>query len=300
MTENPTFTPMLAKIEVSNVRRVSHSLTNWFQSIDRGSFSASNVTNQTLGAFGNASGSLGLVAGAATLAGSAIASGAFLAACAGPQVAVTAGVAGIVMFAKSAYSNREQAHQTLSQYVWNLVDDQRPPKSLSTTQDLEKAADAALTLLNDGQNQLKLLPKKLQAASTRIDEFHEFLRKAVADTNRLITEQNALSRSPVAAQRKGGEIKKKSEEILKRFDTAMKPGGELFEYVRRLSHTGNYVQAPLVLAHSIKVSAEGNSPQAASVMDVDYFATSPLAQSRNVLMTYHKVYADFLTLLSSL
>lgn len=296
MPENPIFTPMLAKIEVSNVRRVTHSLTNWFQSIDRSSFSVSNITGQSLGAFGNASGTLGLVAGVATVAGSSIATGAFLAACAGPQVAITAGVAGIVMFAKSAYSNRDQAHQVLSQYIWNLVDDQPPPQSLSDPKNLAKAADAALTLLNDGQSQLKLLPKKMETATARFNTFHTSLAQIEAEITTLNNRKASAVRNPSQMALIDKELQKKKASLREKLEKSMKDGGELFEYVRRLSHTGNYIQAPLVVAYSIKVSAEGGNSQSPSAMQTDYFANSPLAQSRQLLMDYAALYQRLMTL----
>src|SRR3954471_8926064 len=109
------FSPLI-RHDVSNWRRVGHSASNSFQSIDRSSFGFSNASTQVINAASNFGGTAGAVGGAIAIgmtsaAAGAVAGAGFLAAVAGPQVAVTAGVVGLVMLVKGTYSNREAAHK---------------------------------------------------------------------------------------------------------------------------------------------------------------------------------------------
>lgn len=294
MAENKTFTPLL-QAEVSNLRRVSSSFTNWFSSIGKDSFTAENAFDRTMDVAGNASGTLGLVAGAATIAGSAVAGGAFLAACAGPQVAVTAGVVGIVVLAKQTYSNREAAHRALAPLVWNLVDTEAPSACgggnvqsvVYTADQLNTGASAALELLTDGQNQLKLLGEKLNAADAKFKAFNQLIlddqKKLESLVNRLL-----VARSFAEVKTLKEELKKMKTKNLEQWKTNAEPGGAIFEYVRRLSHTGNYIQAPHLLALAMQERAFPNS--VVGKPQTDYFLGSPLAASRDVLKNVDSFY----------
>jgi len=294
MAENKTFTPLL-DAEVSNLRRVSSSFTNWFSSIGRDSFTAENAFDRTMDMAGNASGALGLVAGAATIAGSAVAGGAFLAACAGPQVAVTAGVVGIVVLAKQTYSNRESAHRALAPLIWNLVDSEAPSACggghvqsvVYTADQLNTGASAALELLTDGQNQLKLLGEKLNAADAKFKAFNQLIlddqKKLEILVNRLL-----VARTPAEVKTLKEEFKKMKIKNLEQWKTNAEPGGAIFEYVRRLSHTGNYIQAPHLLALAMQERAFPDS--VVGKPQKDYFLGSPLAASREVLKNVDSFY----------
>jgi len=294
MAENKTFTPLL-EAEVSNLRRVSSSFTNWFSSIGRDSFTAENAFDTTMNVAGNAGGTLGLVAGAATIAGSAAAGGAFLAACAGPQVAVTAGVLGIVVLAKQTYSNRESAHRALAPLVWNLVDTQAPSACgggnvqsvVYTADQLNTGASAALELLTDGQNQLKLMGEKLNAADTKFKEFNKLI---LADQQRLAVLENRFKAARTTAERNNliVEFRKMMAKNIEQWKTNAESGGAIFEYVRRLSHTGNYIQAPHLLALAMQERAFPNS--VVGKPQKDYFSGSPLAASRDVLKNIDSFY----------
>jgi hypothetical protein len=294
MAENKTFTPLL-EAEVSNLRRVSSSFTNWFSSIGRDSFTAENAFDTTMNVAGNASGTLGLVAGAATIAGSAVAGGAFLAACAGPQVAVTAGVLGIVVLAKQTYSNRESAHRALAPLVWNLVDTQAPSACgggnvqsvVYTADQLNTGASAALELLTDGQNQLKLLGEKLKAADIKFQEFNTLILNDQKRADQLTNRFNA-SRLPAERKALRVEYSQIKSKTIEQWKTNAESGGAIFEYVRRLSHTGNYLQAPYLLALAMQERAFPNS--VVGKPQKDYFLGSPLAASRDVLKNIDSFY----------
>src|ERR1700678_1727954 len=123
--------------DVGHLRRVAHSAKNYFQTVHMNPFgdhSSVNLDNMT-SVGGQAMNVLGVVAGSAAIgfATTAVATGAFAAAVAGPQAAVTLGVISIAMALKSAYSNREKSHKTLSKYVYNMVDDVPPPHFTDAT-----------------------------------------------------------------------------------------------------------------------------------------------------------------------
>lgn len=294
MAQNTSFTPLL-QAEISNARRVAHSISNWFSSIGRDSFTAENTFDATMDLAGNASGALGLVAGAATIAGSAVAGGAFLAACAGPQVAVTAGVLGLVVLAKQSYSNRESAHRAIAPLVWNLVDTEAPSACgggsvssvIYTADQLNTGASAALELLTDGQNQLKLLAEKLKAADNKFQTFNSGVLAEQQKFDQLATRFNVATTS---AQRQAliVEARQLRTKIIEKWKTEAEPGGAIFEYVRRLSHTGNYIQAPHILALAMQERASPGSVVGKS--QSDYFQGSPMAASRDVLKNIDSFY----------
>ncbi|MES2185655.1 MAG: hypothetical protein V4505_13970 [Pseudomonadota bacterium] len=263
---------------VSWTRRVGHSASNYFTSIDRSSFSLGGTPAQVLNVAGNVGGTLGGVAGVATIAGAAVASGAFLAACAGPQVAVTAAVVGLALLVKGTYSNRESAHHKLKDYVWNLVDDQAPTKLFVSVEELDSAADAAMTLLDDGKSQIKLLGSKLGAAQLK---FADFNTKIVAVVNEFTTaKQNYGLVAPGPNRNMYLGVHQTTMDRAKAKAEAMwakesVQGGAIFEYVRRCSHTGNYLQAPHVVALAMK---EKHSPgSVVGKVQTDYFAGSSIA-----------------------
>lgn len=282
---------------VSNFRRVGHSFTNYFSSIDRSSFGFSNTSQKVVEQAANFAGTAGGVGGALTIAmGEAAVAGlagaGFLAAVAGPQVAVTAGVVGLALLVKGTYSNREAAHISLSQYVWNMVDTEPPAKPLNTADNLNDACDAAMTLLDDGKSQIKLLGSKLQAAQTKLGVFHTDLR---AKTALLAAEENKFNMAPRgqrgdSARRTAQTRYTKIEtEIRTKLEEAMAKDGAIFEYVRRCAHTGNYIQAAHIVALAMKEKLDPGS--VTSVAQTDYFAGFPMAaQSRQLFASLEAEY----------
>ena len=273
--------------DIGRTRRVFHSATNYFKTIDRTSFGFSAAAPKALEGVSNVAGIVGGVAGGLAIAGVATAGAVGLGvAFGGPQAAISAAVISLVLLAKGAYSNREAAHKALSKYVWNFVDDLEPAEGvLFTTTSLEDAADAALTLLDDGKNQIKLLGTKLTAKKAKFDAFHTRLEQLVANYN---AEKLALTRLPptisftngssgsnpaipVARQR----VDKMLAEIEALWVKESKVDGAIFEYVRRCAHTANYLQAPHIVALAMK---EKHSPgSVVGHRQPDYFSGSSLA-----------------------
>ncbi len=236
--------------KVSNWRRVGHSASNYFSSIDRSSVSASGALSTVTNVGGVAAGVGGAMA--IQMTGAAIgglATAGFLVAIAGPQVAVTAAVVGLALAAKDMYSNREAAHTAISEYVWSMIDDERPRKDIDTEERLKEAAEAALTLMNDGKNQIKLLGTKMKEAQLKFDECnHKFkvfhgqllaLRADKAQAKRVAVQFVASIDGQIIA------LKAKAQAL---WDKEVKSGGAIFDYVRRCSHTANYLQAPGIIA----------------------------------------------------
>jgi hypothetical protein len=159
--------------DVGHGRRVLHSAKNYFQTVHVNPFG--NHDSVSVGNLANAGGQgmnvAAVVAGSAAIgwAGGAVATGAFAAAVSGPQAAVVLGVIGVAMALKSAYSNRESSHKTLSKYVFNMVDDETPPAFTAET--LKEGARAANYLLSEGQNQFELVSSKYQVASQRFTAY---------------------------------------------------------------------------------------------------------------------------------
>jgi hypothetical protein len=284
--------------DINNGRRVLHSATNYFSSIDRSSFGFSNAGTQVVNAASTFAGTAGGVAGGIALgmsatAATAVVGAGFLAAVAGPQVAVTAAVVGLALLVKGTYSNREAAHKSLTKYVWNLVDDVPPAEGVNfTAKGLEDAADAATTLLDDGKNQIKLLGTKLQASQAKFAALNTRIQDLMTT---FIAEQNKLN-AMITGRR--GPLIKAQREKLQELRTALenvwakesKPGGAIFEYVRRCSHTGNYLQAPHIVALAMK---EKHSPgSVVGTPQLDYFQGSTLAtNSRSAFTTLEQEYA---------
>lgn len=287
--------------DISRTRRVFHSTTNYFRTIDRTSFGlspagtkaqgvAGNVANaggKALEGAANAAGVAGGVAGVLATVGVATAGAIGLGvAFGGPQAAIAAAVIGLVLLAKGTYSNRESAHKALSKYVWNYVDDLPPVEGVNfSTASLEDAADAALTLLDDGKNQIKLLGTKLTAKKAKFDTFQTRLQQLVTECNAARTQLASLplmisfgasaqgSNPAIAAAEQ--RVARMLKDIEKLWATESKVDGAIFEYVRRCAHTANYLQAPHIVALAMK---EKHSPgSVVGKPQPDYFADCLLA-----------------------
>lgn len=267
--------------DVSNARRIWHSTTDYFKSIDRKSFSKSSVASQTVSAASNFGGVAGGVAGGITIGLSSAAAGGlagagFLAAVAGPQVAVTAAVVGVALLVKGTYSNREDAHKTLTKkYVWNLIDDTPPAHGqMFTAESLEDAANAATTLLDDGKNQMKLLGTKLQTAQQKFKAVAERFERHLTTADFL--RSNWHSTSMMARRNKmRDQYHDVYREALSLWEKETDSGGAIFEYVRRCSHTGNYLQAPHILSLALKEKIDPGS--VVGKKQPDFFAGMALA-----------------------
>jgi len=287
------FTPMIAGHSVSTFRKITHSAKNYFQSIDRSSFGFGSASTKVLEQAGNFAGTAGAVAGGITLgmteaAIAGLAGAGFLAAVAGPQVAVTAGVVGLALLVKGTYSNREAAHIALSKYVWNMVDDQPPSVNLDTADRLNDACDAAMTLLDDGKNQIKLLGSKYTAAKIKMDVLHQNMTTWSNEYRAKLTLYNTTTDPAIKTQ--AGKDKDKIRDKFKDiWAKESKQGGAIFEYVRRTSHTGNYIQAAHIVALAMKEKL--NTGSVTQVAQTDYFAGFEMAtNSRQIFRELDVVY----------
>ncbi len=282
--------------EVDNWRRIGHSASDYVRSIDRSSLGLVSTPEQVINAAGLFAGTAGGVAGGIALgmsqaAAGAVAGAGFLAAIAGPQVAVTSAVVGLVFLVKGTYSNREAAHRALYDYTWNMVDDQPPTKGLRfTKEELESACDAAATLLDDGKNQIKLLGTKLQEAEKKFTQELAKLEKLYV---RYETEMFQLKRLG-ASNLSSTELLRIRAEFDKLWKKETKSGGAIFNYVRRLSHTGNYIQAAHLVALGMK--SKWSADEVFNVDQPDYFGQCEFAKklrSSFAAMTHR--YADLVT-----
>jgi hypothetical protein len=265
---------------VSHTRRVLHSAQNYFQTVhvnpfgDSSSVNLGNLTNVG----GQAMNVMGVVAGSAAIgfATGAVATGAFAAAVAGPQAAVTLGVISIAMAVKSAYSNREASHKALSKHVFNMVDDMEP--ALFTDATLKEAAKAANYLLSEGQNQFELVSSKYQTA---LAGFNKYLGTLDAK----ITIFNGPG-TPVAKA-------KAKREATAEFHAAQQPGGAIFQFVRRCSHTGNYLQAPHIMHLAIVEQLTPGKVVGQVGAHAKHFSDAHIVQtSRGMFTALHTKFTD--------
>jgi hypothetical protein len=227
----------------------------------------------------------------AGLASQAAAGTAFVALVGGPQVAIGAGVLGLVLMCKEAYSNREKRHEELIPYVWSLIDDAPPRINILTSgqsDDLDKAANHALYLMKEGAAQFERMGSKLKTAE---DKFEKFMTDYFALTVALNFKQNGkwvgtvltdewkVKRNAAPPSQRGAY----DAQAIKAFDAfckakiagdkmwgdACKQGNAIFEFMRRLSHIGNYLQC----GHIINVAAFKRLGSGATWVNAD-----PLAQ----------------------
>ena len=281
----------LIKDDISNFRRVRHSFGNYFSSIDRSSFGFNNSATQVVDKASLFAGTAGGVAGAVVIgmgevAAAGIAGAGFLAACAGPQVAITAAVVGLALFVKGTYSNRESAHKELLNFSWNMVDDVPPTKGVVFTDTtLKEACDAATTLLDDGKSQIKLLGSKLEAAQAKFNKLNQEIEAAViryqsearsmAALPPTVIQNRVFVTNPAIAASQA-KLAKIHSEVAGSWAKESKPGGAIFEYVRRCSHTSNYLQAPHLVALAMR--EKFNQGSVIGKPQPDYFEGSELVR----------------------
>lgn len=272
-------------IAVSNFRRVRHSASNYFSSIDRSSFTGRNVVTQVINGVGQVGGVLGGVAGGIALgAGTVVVGAGFLAAVSGPQVAVTAAVIGIALLVMATYSNREAAHKELSPYMWTLVDDKPPAiEPTSSLEHLTKAAGAAATLMDDGKSQIKLLGNKLQAAEVRFRQVTVTITTAHNDYVAAQTElaniapMMASAAKNVRLRAAESKLQRAKDTVTSTWDNETKAGGAIHQYVRRSVHTSNYLQASHIISLAMKEKLAPGSVVGKPVQD--FFKDIDLAKN---------------------
>jgi len=212
-------------IKVSVFRKMRHSLTN----------KISSSTKKDLGviAIEQGSAAAGVVTFGASCAVAAGSAAAFAAAMTGPQAGVALGLLGIVLAAKAVYSDREKAHNAITPYMFSLIDDARPTPLPTDKAQLEKLGGAALTLITDGQAQVSQGQAKLTSAEAA---FYAWLSSYDLITK---SHNNYLKFRTLGHQQSVLQNEAKRQDLITK---AEKPGGAIFDYMRRLVHFGNYMQ----------------------------------------------------------
>ncbi|MBW6534112.1 MAG: hypothetical protein K0B11_03835 [Mariniphaga sp.] len=238
-------------------RRVGHSTSNYFK--------ASSKKDLTLGAVSGASNAWSTADIGLAIAGFTGFAAAGSAAIALPATSVAVGLVGIAMLAKSTYSNRDAAHEKLRPFVWSLIDDVRPERSIYTDREAqEQASNAAIYLLKEADSQYQIMAGKYENARQNIvkffDNFYNEIKPLLAGSGiwqgdaieqfyeRTIPSQRiTFEPKIIEAHIAFNNIKVHSEIMWK---TATSQGGPVFEYMRRLVHLGNYLQVANILSVS--------------------------------------------------
>lgn len=270
-------------LSVPFFEKIGHSASNKASSFWQNSSKADKAVAGVEVASG-VGGVMGLGAGAAVLvaeaSAAAVGAAGFVAAVGGPQIAITAGVIGIGLLVYSSYSNREQLHEDLLPYVWNLIDDTPPSLPVSIMENLDAAAGIAIGLMDDGPSQFKLMGQKLKSKE---DEFEKFWANEIApiinyfekkslseprpDETRILRLIRVWNTFPAARGSNKNILAMTYREAAMNFEKmtniikeAEQQGGEIFEFMRRLVHTGNYIQiSNLVYRGSLsKLGADAN------------------------------------------
>ena len=267
----------------SGLTKVGHSARDYVKSIDRTTIGMKPKVNATSDdvSGGNSRLAVGFKAadytvnttGVAMIVISSLAvagvGGAFVAAMTGPWAGVVLGVIALVVLVKAAYSNRESCHEKLEKYCWSMIDDKRP-ENFAGADDLFAASSAALELLSDGKSQMAQLGQKLQKASDAMRDVHAQIKN----------NEDAIRRLSMDKHAEINAINASNKAILTK---AMKKGGAIHQFTRRVVHTGIYMQAPHIVALAMKerlapgIGLAGNN--------TDYFINVDMADKSRQLFT---------------
>jgi hypothetical protein len=216
---------------------------------------------------------VGTISASCTIACAAAATGAFAVAASGPIAAGALGAVGLFLAAKSTYSNRESAHDALQPHVWSYIDDVAP-KKLINPENADDVSAAAMSLISDGVPQMKLMDSKFQTAENAFNDFWRSYQESSRALTHLSTRTKPqierMERILIAAYNNN----RKRNKIL---ENAFNPGGAVYDFMRRLMHFGNYMQAPIVVG---KVMQKDHTPL------IDLAQTVPtISDVRNKLAT---------------
>jgi hypothetical protein len=264
MPENTTFSPFKTpgSTNVSMTRRVRHSLSQKFQSMTRGESALEAADKVALVG--------GTISASCTIACAVGAAGAFAVTASGPIAAGALGAVGLFLAAESTYSNRESAHNALQPHVWSYIDDEAP-KSINDGNAKDVGA-AAMSLISEPQ--MKLRDGKFQTAENAFNDFWRSYQESSRALTHLSTRTKPqierMERILIAAYNNN----RKRNKIL---ENAFNPGGAVYDFMRRLMHFGNYMQAPIVVG---KVMQKDHTPL------IDLAQTVPtISDVRNKLAT---------------
>ncbi len=258
-------------------RRIAHSARDWGKSqhpIDAIRRKPVSTAHNVVDTAATTTGVVAIGTSVALLAGS---TAAFAVAVGGPQVAITLGVVALAGVVKGTYSNRDNAHRKLQPYVWTLIDDERPAQNIWSDQEaLKKAASAAAYLLKQAGSQYEQMGNKLSQAQEKFNVFWGKYQRQVAP---LTVKKNGewVGKTIMDAWKSGRNAATKEnqalydEKILEGFEVlnkakinadkmwadANKQGNEVFEFMRRLIHVGNYIQCAGIVEQATFISLNG-------------------------------------------
>lgn len=255
-------------LRVSNFRRIGHSLTNNLSARTHG-FEAKDTAEAAYDVLDAANTVAGVVANVAAWAAplSTFAETAFVVTLTGPTFGTISGVVALAKLGYDAYSNREKRHEVLRQYVWSLLDDAPPAKNIFDSDDnREDAAGAATYLMAEAAAQYKLMGSKLYDAQVGFNVFWIQFEQDIApiltspgcvavkisayDTAALVPgffNNLPSNRATVEVRYRMEQDILKIHQANKNLKEAVEVGGAVFEFMRRLVHMGNYLQAPYII-----------------------------------------------------
>jgi hypothetical protein len=249
-------------------RRFAHSTTDWF----RAKWSSSKTDNAK--AFAKSattdvptavSAGIGLwsIFSYGALATTA-AGGAFGAVVALPLTASIVGLTGLGYMAKDAYSNRDDAHNKLLPFVWNLIDDCCPEGGniYGNEASLKEAAPHANYLMTEASSQFATMGDKLKGRRDKLNTMWSDYQHTVAqltgpgwkEIQQKMTAHRAI---PFSAGKKdlayglaATHITINSAAISGRklIRKHSAKGGDIFEFMRRLVKVGNYLQCANIIS----------------------------------------------------
>jgi len=246
MPENTTFSPFKTpgSTNVSMTRRVGHSLSQKFQSMTRGESALEAADKVALVG--------GTISASCTIACAVGAAGAFAVTASGPIAAGALGAVGLFLAAESTYSNRESAHNALQPHVWSYIDDEAP-KSINDGNAKDVGA-AAISLISDGKPQIKLMDGKFQTAENAFNVFW----KSYQENSSALSALGKRDRAHVEISLPLCRIACQEDEMRSKIlENAFNPEGAAYNFIRRLIHFGNYMQAPIVAG---KVMQKDDTP----------------------------------------
>ncbi|MFT5708554.1 MAG: hypothetical protein ACI9ES_002857 [Oceanospirillaceae bacterium] len=255
------------KLQSWRPRRFRHSTSNWFRAkwssskkSKAGDLAKSAVTD--LPALAGTTIGLWSIfhTGLLTTAASGAVAGAVITA---PLTASIAGLIGLGFMAAGAYSNRDQAHNKLLPFVWNLIDNVPPSRNIYHNEtNLEEAAKHANYLMKEASSQFAIMGDKL---TYRRDKFNltwidyqvlvaPFQGNLWSELQGLMTYYTSL---PVGGRPEElnlividihSILNSAAISAAELIEKHSKQGGDIFEFMRRLVKVGNYLQCANIIS----------------------------------------------------
>ncbi|NOQ63544.1 MAG: hypothetical protein GQ582_03430 [Methyloprofundus sp.] len=199
---------------------------------------------------------------------------AFVVAVGGPQVAISLGVVAIAGIVKTVYSNRDHAHSKLRPFVWTLIDDDEPELNIwGNKEHLQDAANAAVYLMKHAGSQYEQMGHKLSQAHQKFNVFWEGHQRLLAPLTNEINGEWQVIAMMIAWDESNGSNESLNKEMVKlsenlkqikddadkKWKVASQQGGEVFEFMRRLIHVGNYLQCAGIIQEATFASLGATS-----------------------------------------